>query len=72
MLFCKHNREAAKKKVPSGLESNMLAISKVLGETWTKESDTNKAIWMSGKVPSDAQKASAAQDEDGDEAELVC
>ena len=61
MLFCKHNRETAKKKVPSGLESNMLAIAKVLGEMWNKESDTNKAIWISGKVPSDAQKASAAQ-----------
>ncbi len=35
MLFCKHNREAAKKKIPSGLESKavMPAIAKVKMES---------------------------------------
>eukprot|EP00802_Teleaulax_amphioxeia_P015172 Tamp_15258.p1 GENE.Tamp_15258~~Tamp_15258.p1 ORF type:complete len:476 (-),score=102.20 Tamp_15258:128-1375(-) len=53
MLFCKHNREAAKKKLPSGLESKavMPAVAKILGEMWSKESDKNKAIWKTGKKP---------------------
>lgn len=53
MLFCKHNREAAKKKLPSGVESKgiMPAIAKILGEMWGKQSDSNKATWKEGKVP---------------------
>ena len=51
MLFCKHNREEAKKKVPSGLESNMPAVAKILGQMWAKESDASKETWKAGKVP---------------------
>jgi hypothetical protein len=53
MLFCQHHRDAAKKKVPAGLESKavMPAIAKILGEMWSKESDSNKDAWKAGKVP---------------------
>ena len=53
MLFCKYNREAAKKKLPAGLESKaqMPAIAKILGEMWGKQSDANKTAWKAGKVP---------------------
>ena len=53
LLFCQHHREAAKKKVPAGLESKavMPAIAKILGEMWSKESESNKAAWKAGKVP---------------------
>ena len=53
MLFCKHNREAAKKKVPAGTETKSLmpAVAKILGEMWAKQSDANKAAWKAGKVP---------------------
>jgi len=47
MLFCKHNREAAKKKVPPGIESKaqMPAVAKILGEMWGKQSESAKAEW---------------------------
>ena len=53
MLFCKHNREAAKKMLPSGVESKgiMPAIAKILGEMWGKQNDSNKATWTEGKIP---------------------
>jgi len=53
MLFCKYNREAAKKKVPASTESKsiMPAVAKVLGEMWGKESEKNKEIWKAGKKP---------------------
>jgi len=53
MLFCKYNREAAKKKVPASTESKsiMTAVAKVLGEMWGKESEKNKEIWKAGKKP---------------------
>lgn len=52
MLFCKHHREEAKKKLPKGLESKavMPAIAKILGEMWGKLSDAHKASWKEGKV----------------------
>jgi hypothetical protein len=39
--------------VPAGLESKavMPAIAKILGEMWSKESESNKAAWKAGKVP---------------------
>lgn len=53
MLFCQHNREAAKTKLPSGLASKemMPAVSKILGEMWSKESEANKTAWKAGKAP---------------------
>jgi hypothetical protein len=53
MLFCKHNHEAAKKMLPSSVESKgiMPAIAKILCEMWGKQNDSNKAMWTEGKIP---------------------
>lgn len=53
MLFANNNREAAKKKLPPGLEKKdvMKTVSKILGEMWGKESDANKDMWKAGKIP---------------------
>mmetsp|Transcript_16316 Transcript_16316/g.38862 ORF Transcript_16316/g.38862 Transcript_16316/m.38862 type:complete len:191 (-) Transcript_16316:320-892(-) len=48
MLFCKHNREEAKKKDPTG---SVTDIAKILGGMWAKVSDKDKATWKAGKVP---------------------
>ena len=52
MLFCKYYREAAKKRLPPGLESKatMPAISKILGDMWAKESPESKEDWKAGKI----------------------
>ena len=56
MLFCKHNREAAKKMLASGVESKgiMPAIAKILGEMWGKQNDSNKATWTRAKSPKES------------------
>ena len=53
MAFSKHNREAAKKKLPPGLEPKdvMKTVGKILGEMWRAESEANKEMWKAGKVP---------------------
>jgi hypothetical protein len=56
MLFCNHHREAAKKQLPTGLESYtpcavMTAIAKILSGWWALISNSLKAEWRAGNVP---------------------